>query len=66
LKSSVLKLVADAKAGKGLPAPKSQIQQVQGNNWSTGTKIAVGVAIAAAVIAVIVIVGSHNTPGRVF
>lgn len=66
LKNSVRKLVADAKAGKGLPAPKSQIQPAHGNNWSTGTKIAVGVAIAAAVIAVIVIVGSQDTPGRVF
>ncbi|CAN5785937.1 hypothetical protein BH18ACI4_BH18ACI4_15490 [soil metagenome] len=65
LKNSMLKLVADAKAGKVLSAAKSQIQPAKSNNWSKGTKIAVGVAIAVAVIAVIVVVAGKNTPGRV-
>jgi hypothetical protein len=60
LKNNMLKLVADAKAGKVMPAAKSQIQPAKSNNWSKGTKIAVGVAVA--VIAVIVIVAVKNKP----
>ena len=56
LKNNMLKLVANAKAGKIAPAPKSQIQPARSNNWSTGTKIAVGAGIAVAVVAVILIV----------
>jgi hypothetical protein len=56
LRADMLKLVADAAAGKVKPAAKSQIQPAKGNNWSTGKKIAVGVGIAVAVVAVILIV----------
>ena len=56
LRADMLKLVADAEAGKLKPAAKSQIQPAKRNNWSTGTKIAVGVGIAVAVVAVILIV----------
>ena len=66
LKNNMLKLVADAKAGKVVPAAKSQIQPAKGNNWSKGTKIAVGVGIAAAVIVVILIVRANHTVGPVF
>jgi len=62
LRASVRKLVSDAKAGKAAPAVKTQIQPARGNNWSTGTKIAVGIGIAVAVIAVIVIVQARNGP----
>ena len=64
LKSNMLKLVSDAKAGKVAMAPKSQIQPAKSNNWSTGTKIAVGVGIAAAVIAVILIVSPALNDGQ--
>ena len=55
LKSNMLKLVADAKAGKIAPAPKSQIQPARSNNWSKRKKIAVGVGIAAAVVVILVL-----------
>jgi len=56
LKNNMLKLVADAKTGIVAMAAKSQIQPVKSNNWSKGTKIAVGVGIAVAVVVVILIV----------
>ncbi len=58
LRINVLKLVADAKAGKISTAERPQIQPAKSNNLSKRTKIAIGVGIAAAVIAVIVIVKS--------
>ena len=54
LKDNMLKLVADAKEGKVVPAAKSQIQPARSNNLSKGAKIAIGVGIAVAVVAVIV------------
>lgn len=58
LRVNILKLVADAKAGKIAPAERPQIQPAKSNNFSRRTKIAIGVGIAAAVIVVIVIVKS--------
>lgn len=58
LRVNVLKLVADAKAGKISTAERPQIQTAKSNSLSKRTKIAIGVGIAAAVIAVIVIVTS--------
>lgn len=60
LRADVLKLVRDAKAGKVMPAAKSQIQPARSNNWSKGTKIAVGVGVAVAVVVVILIVHTRN------
>jgi hypothetical protein len=54
LKNNLLKLVADAKAGKVTPAPKSQIQPAKRNNLSTKTKIAIGVGIAVVVLVLVV------------
>ena len=54
LKNNMLKLVADAKAGKVLPAERPQIRPAKSNNLSKGAKVAIGVGIAAAVVAVIV------------
>jgi len=67
LKADIQKLVADAKAGKGLSVSDPQNQPRQSNGLSKGAKIAIGVGIAAAVILVIVLVsnGSRNTPGRI-
>jgi hypothetical protein len=56
LKHNMLKLVADAKAGKVAPAPKSQNQSANSNNWSKKTKIVVGVGIAVTVVVLILVV----------
>jgi hypothetical protein len=58
LRTNMLRLVADAKAGKVAPAERAQIQPAKRNNLSKGTKIAIGIGIAVAVIAVIVIAKS--------
>ena len=58
LRTNMQRLVADAKAGKVAPAERAQIQPAKRNNLSKGTKIAIGVGIAAAIIAVIVIAKS--------
>ncbi|HEV7682954.1 MAG TPA: hypothetical protein VGO68_12570 [Pyrinomonadaceae bacterium] len=60
LKTNLLKLVADAKAGKVRLPAKSQMQPVTGNNLSKGKKIAIGVGIAVIVIAVIVVIHEKN------
>ncbi len=65
LKNNMLNLVSDAKAGKVAMAARSQIQPAKSNNWSRGTKIAVGVGIAVAVvIAVIVVVSPALNDGQ--
>lgn len=64
LKKSIAKLVSDTKAGKVAMAPKSQIQPAKSNGWSKGTKIAVGVGIAAAVIVTILIVSPAFNDGQ--
>ena len=64
LKAEMVKLIADAKAGKVAPAERPQIQPAKSNNLSKGTKIAIGVGIVIAVIAVIVIVTADKGPGR--
>ena len=56
LKNKMLKLVADAKAGKVVPPAKSDIQPSKSSNWSTKTKVAVGIGIAVAVVAIVVII----------
>jgi hypothetical protein len=52
LKADIMKLVADARAGKSMPS-HPQIQPAQSNSLSKGAKIAIGVGIAAAVILII-------------
>ncbi|MCA1602521.1 MAG: hypothetical protein LC776_13050 [Acidobacteria bacterium] len=64
LKADMVKLVADAKAGKVAPAERPQIQPAKSNNLSKGAKIAIGVVIAIAVIAVIV-VKADKGPGQI-
>lgn len=65
LKSDMVKLIADAKAGNVAPAERPQIQPAKSNSLSKGTKIAIGVGIAIAVIAVIVIVKADKAPGPI-
>ncbi|HKO99936.1 MAG TPA: hypothetical protein VJU86_23380 [Pyrinomonadaceae bacterium] len=55
LRVAMDQLVAEAKAGKLTRAERSQIQPAKSNGLSKTTKIAIGVGIAAAVIAIIVI-----------
>ncbi len=64
LKNNMLKLVADAKAGKVALAARPQIQPAKSNNLSKGTKIAIGVGIAVAVIAVILITSPALNDGQ--
>ena len=54
LRASLVKLVADTKAGKGKLSAPSQFKPARGNNLSKGQKIAIGVGIAAAVVVVVV------------
>ena len=60
VKQGMLKLVADAKAGKVKPSPKSPIQPGSSNSLSKGKKIAIGVGIAVVVVAVIVFIHEKN------
>jgi len=62
LRTDMLNLVAAAKAGKVVPAPRSQMQPQKSNNFSKGAKIAIGVGIAVAVIAIIVVVKADKGP----
>jgi hypothetical protein len=54
LRAGVLRLVADAKAGKFASRPRLQIQPARSNNLSTKAKIAIGVAVAIVVLGLIV------------
>lgn len=58
LRTDMLKLVSDAKAGKVAPPERSQIQPAKRNNLSKGKKIAIGVGIAVAVVAIVLVVTS--------
>lgn len=62
LRAGMLKLVADAKAGRVAPAPLPQMQPQKSNSLSKGAKIAIGVGIAVAVIAIIVVVKADKGP----
>jgi flagellar basal body-associated protein FliL len=56
LKTNILKLVADAKAGKISSTTKSQMQPAKSNHWSKRTKIIIVVGVAAAVVVTILVV----------
>lgn len=53
-------VVADAKTGATAPIAYSEVKGIKGNNLSTGAKIGIGVAIAAAVGVIIAIVASKD------
>lgn len=65
LRAEILKLVADTKAGGNVVRfPRPQLESPHRNNLSKGTKIAIGVAIAVAVVAVILVSKRcDNEPG---
>ena len=60
LKGDITKLVADARAGKGLSVSAAQNQPAQSNGLSKGTKIAIGVGVATAIIIAILYVHARN------
>jgi hypothetical protein len=47
-------VVADAKTGATAPIAYPEVKGIKGNNFSTGAKIGLGLAIAAVVVAIIV------------
>ena len=55
LKADMLKLVADAKAGKVAPRNRPQLPRSQRNNLSTAAKIGIVAAIAGVIFVVIVL-----------
>ena len=48
-------VVADAKTGATAPIAYPEVKGIKGNNFSTGTKICLGVSIAAAVATIIAV-----------
>ena len=54
LRAEMEKLVADARAGKVIPAARPQIQPAKSNSLSKKAKVAIGVGIAVIVLAVII------------
>ena len=53
-------VVADAKTGATAPIAYSEVKGIKGNNLSTGAKIGIGVAIAAAGVIIAVILASGD------
>ena len=54
LRADVEKLLRDARAGKVVPPERRQMKPAKSNSLSKGAKIAIGVGVAAVVIAIIV------------
>src|SRR5688572_28631318 len=53
-------VVADAKTGATAPIAYPEVKGIKGNNFSTGAKIGLGVAIAAVIVAIIVAKSGDN------
>jgi len=53
-------VVADAKTGATAPIAYSEVRGIKGNNLSTGAKIGIGLAIAAAVGIIIAVVAGRD------
>jgi hypothetical protein len=63
LRTRMLELIEEAKAGKVAPATRPQTQPATSSSLSKRTKIAIGVGIAVAVVAVILIVNRPRLTG---
>jgi hypothetical protein len=50
-------VLMDTKTGTPVTVAYPQVKQVKGNNLSTGARIAIGVAIVAAILTIIVLAG---------
>ena len=57
-------VVADAKTGATAPIAYPEVKGIKGNNFSTGAKIGIGVAIAAAVVIIAAIMASGDGDER--
>lgn len=66
LKTSTLKLVADAKAETNHVMIRPQSQVPHSNNLSTGQKVAIGVGIAVTVLVVAIIAARNSGPDGSF
>jgi hypothetical protein len=55
LRADILKLVADAKAGKIAPASRPQFPHSRGNNLSTGAKVGIVAGIAGAIVLFVIL-----------
>jgi hypothetical protein len=53
-------VVANAKTGATAPIAYSEVKGIKGNNLSTGAKIGIGVAVAAAVVIIAAIIASRD------
>lgn len=63
IRINMLRLVSEARAGKIAPAEHPQIQPARSNSLSKGTKIAIGVGIAAAIVTVVLIIRKPRLTG---
>jgi hypothetical protein len=50
-------IVVDTKTGAAVTVAYPQVKQVKGNNLSSGARIAIGVAIIAAILTIVVLAG---------
>ena len=57
-------VVADAKTGATAPIAYPEVKGIKGNNFTTGAKIGIGVAIAAAVVIIAAIMASGDDDER--
>ena len=60
-------VVADAKTGATAPIAYPEVRGIKGNNLSTGAKVGLGIAVAAAVVGLIVAIatsGGDEDEGR--
>lgn len=53
-------VVADAKTGETAPITYPEVKGIKGNNFSTGAKIGIGVAIAAVIAIIIAVVANGD------
>src|SRR5262249_7076173 len=53
-------VVAESSTGSTMEVAYGDVNQIKGHNLSTGAKIAIGVGIALAVLAILVIIGLHQ------
>jgi hypothetical protein len=53
-------VIVSAKTGTATRVPYAQVKQVQGNNLSTGAKIAIGLGILAAILALLLFLENYG------
>lgn len=50
-------IIVDAKSGEATPVAYPQVARAKGNNLSTGARVAIGIAVVAAIFTIIVLAG---------